>query len=170
MNFGKYSSQVEEVYSFANSGPLLTPLSIEEQSEINRDQFAMVKYLEEAEWHAWEDTFGSEEETWTDLRELNMAEVLEKAFEEEQFTQIKDHLVNHLPQLTRMVQSRLGDEYFDLLDDIVGDLHNAAFNRAIQGPQGFFEDLFKVYQQGAWPCGWEGNYPEGKLMVHFPLL
>lgn len=31
--------------------------------------------------------------------------------------------------------------------------------------QRFFEPLFGWLRRGHWPCGWEGDYPDGKLML-----
>ena len=32
----------------------------------------------------------------------------------------------------------------------------------------FFETLFEILKSGGYPCGWEGHYPEGKLIVYYP--
>ena len=29
----------------------------------------------------------------------------------------------------------------------------------------FFQDLLKIYKAGHFPCGWEGNWPTGRLVV-----
>jgi hypothetical protein len=29
----------------------------------------------------------------------------------------------------------------------------------------FFRDLMPWFEQGYWPCGWSGHYPEGRLML-----
>jgi hypothetical protein len=35
-------------------------------------------------------------------------------------------------------------------------------------PSIFFSRILAVYEQGGWPCGWLGKYPEGKLIVLDP--
>jgi hypothetical protein len=32
-------------------------------------------------------------------------------------------------------------------------------------PPRFFEKLFQIYSRGRFPCGWEGEWPTGRLMV-----
>ncbi|WP_105176511.1 hypothetical protein [Clostridium cagae] len=29
----------------------------------------------------------------------------------------------------------------------------------------FHEELLKIYEQGCFPCGWKGAYPEGKIVI-----
>ncbi|QDT65182.1 hypothetical protein [Calycomorphotria hydatis] len=33
-------------------------------------------------------------------------------------------------------------------------------------PPGFYTDLAEWYLKGHFPCGWEGEYPEGRLIVY----
>ena len=33
------------------------------------------------------------------------------------------------------------------------------------GPPEFFRQLLRVYEQGHFPCGWEGEWPDGVLLV-----
>ncbi|WXR61471.1 hypothetical protein WG909_14370 [Peptostreptococcaceae bacterium AGR-M142] len=29
----------------------------------------------------------------------------------------------------------------------------------------FYDELLKIYEQGYFPCGWKGTYPEGKIII-----
>lgn len=42
----------------------------------------------------------------------------------------------------------------------------AAYEIATDSKDRFFVGLMKWYQKGHWPCGWEGTYPEGRLIVY----
>jgi hypothetical protein len=32
-------------------------------------------------------------------------------------------------------------------------------------PPSFSDDLLRVYERGRFPCGWKGEWPNGKLIV-----
>jgi hypothetical protein len=55
-----------------------------------------------------------------------------------------------------------------LANNIVCELMWCAENRAFNGLTGnFWEQLFGLYQQGLWPCGWRGVYPQpGKFVAY----
>jgi hypothetical protein len=47
--------------------------------------------------------------------------------------------------------------------DIIGYLLELQYSEYV--PPGFFTSVFKYYEQGYMPCGWDGEYPNGKLIV-----
>lgn len=60
-------------------------------------------------------------------------------------------------------------QYIDIFEEIIGDLHMCALNRLVNGKvDNFYERIFEVYKLGGWPCGWEGEYPEGRVIVYSP--
>jgi hypothetical protein len=32
-----------------------------------------------------------------------------------------------------------------------------------------YENIYKTYAAGAWPCGWVGKYPDGHILVYWPF-
>ncbi len=52
----------------------------------------------------------------------------------------------------------------EIVDMVKRDLCWAAVEKALNKP-GFFTGLLSVYRDGHFPCGWDGDYPEGKLAV-----
>ena len=42
----------------------------------------------------------------------------------------------------------------------------AAYQLATNKSDGFYVGLMNWYRRGHWPCGWEGNYPDGRLIVY----
>jgi hypothetical protein len=75
-----------------------------------------------------------------------------------------------LQTFTFSIKRKLNASHGNLLDDVVGDLYNSAFNRCVRGrnKSSFFEKLLAVYRAGGWPCGWDGDYPSGRLAVYLP--
>ncbi len=47
---------------------------------------------------------------------------------------------------------------------VLRDLAWAAVEVVIEKP-GFFSNLITLYSAGRWPCGWQGEYPVGRLVV-----
>ncbi len=58
-------------------------------------------------------------------------------------------------------ENALDDEITDM---VKRDLCWAAVEKALNKP-GFFTGLLDVYREGHFPCGWEGDYPEGRFAV-----
>jgi hypothetical protein len=161
MKYGENTALVEEVIDFARGSGLF------QNSDADADaNWHVIHDLDDAMRFAREAVIGPDEYLWTDLRELEMADVWGRSYELEGFAEAEDALTETLELLTMAVRRRLDAEHGELLDDIVGDLYCCAFNRAVIGASGFFERLFKAYRAGGWPCGWLGEYPAGQLVVY----
>lgn len=52
-----------------------------------------------------------------------------------------------------------------LIDSIYDDFTKIIFNDYTKLDNNFFNEVLAVYLAGGWPCGWEGKYPEGRLIV-----
>lgn len=52
----------------------------------------------------------------------------------------------------------------EVLDSIKRDVAWAAIEHVLHDYD-FFTDLLTYYRAGRWPCGWSGEYPEGKVVV-----
>ena len=59
-------------------------------------------------------------------------------------------------------------EYADYLNDIEADLLNCYLNIKHIQKYPLWNAVFKAYKKGVFPCGWLGDYPEGKLVVFHP--
>ena len=100
-------------------------------------------------------------EAWVDLRELMASPVLGRAMtstEKAEFWKLADEYEETL--LRRYRRSKPW-----LVDDASGDLINVARARLTGEPSPFFEELYEAYRAGGVPCGWDGEYPAGALMV-----
>ncbi|MBD5799897.1 hypothetical protein BHU24_22825 [Bacillus pseudomycoides] len=158
MNYGVFSNLVEEVIQFSKSfqGELTHNIS---------DKIVIINDIEKAEHFAYDEIFGDDEYSWKDIRELEMSEVWcsyyamsenEKPKGLEELLEIIDDNVRKSPF-----------KYSIFYNDVVADLTNCAINRAINGKSNsFFEELFDIYKFGAFPCGWDGNDPEGKIVAY----
>ena len=162
MSFGEHTGLVEEVIAFAKGDGLLG------RGDPAAGSWEVIRSLDEAKRLAWETPIGDQEFLWTDLREQQMAEVRGATYGKSGFSAVKDALSGNLRTLTQLVERRLDEQHEDLVDDVVGDLNNCAFNRAANGANGFYEQLFAAYRAGGWPCGWAGTFPSGRLVVYFP--
>ena len=58
------------------------------------------------------------------------------------------------------------DENINVSLQAAHDAGAAAYQIAAGKPNGFFLSLMEWYKRGHWPCGWEGTYPDGKLIVY----
>jgi NTP pyrophosphatase (non-canonical NTP hydrolase) len=166
MTYGPNSDLVEEVLEFARRGIFLRPLVADAPVDC-----ALVTSLEDAKALAWQKVYGKDEYLWTDVREKKMSEIKARARAIPEFTTIRSKLLEMLKEIAHHVRRTLDQRHRELLDDIVGDLFNCAYARAvIGGADEFWEQLFSTYRIGGWPCGWEGEYPSGRLVAYFPTV
>lgn len=58
------------------------------------------------------------------------------------------------------------EENISVADAVAYDVAAAAVELANSSINTFFTDLIKWYRLGHFPCGWDGEYPKGKLIVY----
>ncbi len=72
--------------------------------------------------------------------------------------------VNHKIE-TFMEENNLGKTFVDCVQwDLLGAIMESSYSKCKNRPE-FFLELFKVYESGNFPCGWIGEWPNGKLVV-----
>lgn len=52
----------------------------------------------------------------------------------------------------------------EIMDFVKRDMSWACVESLLD-KRGFFHNLLKIYEQGRWPCSWDGDYPNGKFVV-----
>ncbi|WP_342439390.1 hypothetical protein NSS79_11020 [Paenibacillus sp. FSL L8-0436] len=161
MQNGIYSNLVEEVIQFSNS-IMDFPKIAKAQNIVTINQY------EEAKRLAGTEVFGEDEYTWSDIRQLEMGKVKGKLYKLDSSQKPRG-----LDELTGLIadglRSQITGPYHDFFETVVVDLRNCAINRAINGVvENFYEQVFKIYKAGGFPCGWDGDYPdEGRLIAYF---
>ncbi|HET9954527.1 MAG TPA: hypothetical protein VFQ61_08480 [Polyangiaceae bacterium] len=134
------------------------------------DSVRVEKNWARAQFFAWSATYGEDEFTWTDLRQLERSNIEEAIYERPDESALREALAKDEAILLQRLQQLQQVQKLDILDDVYADLRNCLAQRAVFGTgEGFFEELFRVYASGGWPCGWEGPYPDsGKLIAYYP--
>lgn len=142
---------------------LFTPIFEDEYN----DEFKIIHDFERANFYAFEENYG-EEGNWTDLKEGIWAEVysikcdIENYIELDVSERINNVCYSPVPEYT-------DNEAEEVYNEIDGDFTECLISRLLMGKNNkFLEDMFKAYLTGGWPCGWEGNFPEGRMIVYYP--
>jgi hypothetical protein len=165
MTYGTHTALVQEILDFAEQGPLLRPAA-----PIEDGRFRVIHDFAEAMDHAYRRPISDDEDApnWTDLREREASESLAATYRDASLSPVRAAVRQLLDRLTRAM-SRLPAPYAEIADDVAADLRNCAFSRAVFGADDRFFDLVSdAYARGGWPCGWDGAYPEGTLVVFEP--
>lgn len=104
--------------------------------------------------------------TWQDIKELEMANVKEELYKYENYKEINEKLRKiGMQKISEIIYS---NECREVWDDVYNDLMNCVKVRGILGKENLlFEKIFEVYLSGGWPCGWEGNFPNGKIKAFY---
>jgi len=158
MNYDMFNNLVEEIIRFSRD------FREEQNNVINKITF--IYDLRRAEHLAYDEIYGDDEYNWKDIRELEMSEVWGDYYAMPEGERPPE--LNGLLEIIADNVRKSSFKYSEFFDDVVADLTNCAINRAINGKNNsFFEELFEIYQFGAFPCGWDGNYPdEGKIVAY----
>jgi hypothetical protein len=112
--------------------------------------------------------------TWRDILFQHEAEIFEAR--REKWGALKDYPFLHtferlLNDLFITYEKRLATRYTRLFihDFLAYYMTRCAESRQLLGRQSvFYELLFRIVKSGGYPCGWEGNYPEGRLIAYYP--
>lgn len=170
MNFGSHTPLVEEILATIERGEILSPRVSVSESESGA---LVVHDLFEAKRYAWSRPIaGDESSTWNDLREDEVAPFHATPYDHPESKPAYDAIDGLLPRLLTLLRAKMPAIYGELLDDVAADLQHCAMNRALYGlvPNSFWERIWRVYASGAWPCGWEGEYPQGRMVIYQPPL
>lgn len=126
--------------------------------------------IENADWHIITEKSELEsflysqtqvENCWLDLRE-NEYLVLDYATDEEK------NWWNH--EIIPSIEWRLKSVgYHDYLNDIEMDLFNCYLNIKHRLKNPLWNAINKAYHKGAFPCGYLGEFPHGKLVIFHPF-
>ncbi|WP_166243407.1 hypothetical protein [Paenibacillus turpanensis] len=161
MKYGLNAKLVEEVIEFVTT--------MQESPKVKApENLTVVNSIDEAKKTSLVEVFGEDEFTWSDIRQLEMGKVKGKLYRLDQSQKPEG-----LEDLTERISNELGEHIPDWLSDffenVVVDLRNCAVNRAINGTENnFYDQIYKIYQSGGFPCGWNGNYPEeGNIMAFY---
>jgi hypothetical protein len=161
MKYGINSLLVEEVIEVASNLRLTYNKNLLEQDyTINHD-------YDEAQELAWSQDLDEVDTVWEDVKSSESGEILGKLYEEN---------VNYFEKTLREILNTSKNypeefllDYIDIFEEVSGDLHQCALNRLVNGKaDNFFERVFQVYKQGGWPCGWDGKYPGGRMIIYMP--
>lgn len=102
---------------------------------------------------------------WAELEEKEDAKLLSFLYE----ANIKDYelFVFWQKNCKAVLQEKIPSDLKYAIDEIIHDLYCIGINNHFaKGAQSFYSTLESVYRLGGWPCGWEGTYPEGSLVVY----
>ncbi|MDO5105251.1 hypothetical protein [Capnocytophaga sp.] len=99
------------------------------------------------------------ETVWLDLREKNDLD----------WTFPRDSQETEWKVLQKDILEALQKAGFEAYyDEVEYDLLNCYLNIKHKQNNPLWNQVFKAYRKGAFPCGWQGAYPKGKLVVFHP--
>ena len=159
MKYGKNTQLVEEVVNFIGNLHFFY-----NEKLLNRD-VVMVNEYERAQELAWSQDLDEVENVWEDIKSSEGGEIIGQLYERD--LNSMERPIREIIQSTENYPGDFVAQYIDVFEEIIGDLHMCALNRLVNGKvDNFYERIFDIYKLGGWPCGWEGEYPEGRMIVY----
>lgn len=124
---------------------------------IENDDWEILTDQQKAEIYLYNDDV---EQVWLDLREKNDLDwdFPRNQDEETQWRYVQKDILQKL--------QKAGYEAY--YDEVEYDLLNCYLNIKHRQNNPLWNMIFKAYKKGAFPCGWKGEYPNGKLIVFHP--
>jgi hypothetical protein len=154
VDYGPYTTDVNGLLKWINTGQLLRfgrPWS---------GPFIPIESFDEAVAIAQGDS--DEGVSWTEIRDQADASMYEVGLlDTPAWAAYKGAISGLLSQVANRVDAALPDDYRDIIDDVIADLHACARCLAVYGRlDPFHEILWQAYSCGGWPCGCAGTPPE----------
>lgn len=151
----KFIEEISPIKWFANGG---TPT----------EKYLLVRSVYEA-YDNWNANYLSVWESQTDLLEKLAEEIIGDDAIDDIFETVSMALDKDIWNAWQEFRIRAGLEEQNALDEeitemVKRDLCWAAVERALDRT-GFFTGLLEIYEDGYFPCGWDGEYPYGRAAV-----
>ncbi|WP_019637144.1 hypothetical protein [Paenibacillus fonticola] len=163
MKYGEYSSLVEEVINYIQSNQLF------QGNKQLDDEFTIIDDFEQAQEIAWTQDLDIVDTLWEYVKSSEDSEIIGKVYEKE-LRSVERELKELFDSTESYSEGFFPSGYLDIIEEVQGDLFMCAINRLVNGKtNNFYEELFRIYQSGGWPCGWEGKYPEGRIITFIPV-
>ncbi|MBU3177796.1 hypothetical protein KPL47_15805 [Clostridium estertheticum] len=129
----------------------------------------IINDYDKAQEIAWTQNLNVVETLWEYVKSSETSEIIGKVYEKNLLSsdyELKDIFDANENYSDDFIPSG----YLDIIEEVQGDLYMCALNRLVNGKtDNFYENVFDVYKAGGWPCGWEGKYPNGKIIGYIPL-
>lgn len=151
----KFTEEMRNVKWFKNGG-------------VPCEKYLLVHSVYEA-YDDWNDNYLSVWEPQTNFLENLAEELIGDDVTDDIFETVSLALDNDIwcEWIAFRERSGLGNENAldeEITDMVKRDLCWAAVERALN-INGFFNELLEIYKDGYFPCGWDGEYPEGRAAV-----
>lgn len=163
MKYGENTQLVEDVVSLFNS------VDFSPDAKIDKNKYVVVTDFDEATSLAWEKTYGDSELLWSDIKEEQMSMVWDAVYKIDGYNDYDSILQQEFDSMSKRLGKQLDRDYHEIIDEILADFQGCLYSRFAFGESNsFYESLFEVYKSKAWPCGWSGEYPIGKIVAYIP--
>jgi hypothetical protein len=145
---------------------------------INKFNSKTVNFIEELENIPWLQNVGKDLDTQEVTQLFSWNEAWENLQDENWINaSFHEHIDNMNPVwdiaydkalevVSKSINCHEFEDGISVADAIAYDVAAAAVEISIGSASTFFTDLMKWYRNGHFPCGWDGQYPLGKLIVY----
>lgn len=168
LNFGPHTADVLEVVEFIQSGLLLRGVPLDGPPFRVIHDLAEADLFQDPPSDAPDGTWN-----WRDIRRAGGTDDGDLVESEERrllghdmrrhFSALRD-VMYHI--VKRQLDGLCSEQH---IQEILGDHEAIAEARAAFGPTlPLLERTFVLNQIGGYPCGWDGIYPSGRMVVYFP--
>lgn len=162
MKFGENTQLVEEVMDFIRNNKMFN------KNNVHVNNLEVINDFNEAQNLAWSQDSSEVDTVWEYVKSQEAESIVEKVYNLDLVTQ-QDDLYDFFSEHDNYSNDFLSFDYIDINEEVEGDLTMCALNRLVNGKtDNFYEQIFEVYKQGGWPCGWKGAYPIGKIIAYVP--
>lgn len=132
--------------------------------QITFEEYEIIHDFEQACENAFNKMFKYEEyagQTWVDILEENMAKVWNVIYQYDNYKELSKEVDGIDVSEINEIEYTFDD--YDVQEEINNEIELCAKSRFVCGKDNsFFENVYRAYQLGGWPCGWNN----GKIIVY----
>ncbi|MGH1287384.1 cytoplasmic protein [Bacillus toyonensis] len=166
MKYGENTKLVEEVIEYIQKRNLFDRNDIKLHSLLN--DIEIIHDFDQAQELAWSQDLDVIQIVWDDIKSDESAKLLEGTYNPDMEAK-KDMLYEVFSDNQNYSQEFISIDHINIIEEVERDLEMCALNRLVNGKvDNFYERIFAMYKLGGWPCGWKGEYPEGRMIVYSP--
>lgn len=123
--------------------------------------------IEQAQWLAWHQGIEAPFKSWNGLRAQASRQLYSHCREKGVETKSFDKSI--AAEIVEVCEQKMTGEMMHFFDEVYGDLIQIAKAKLVGFESDLYKKMWRAYKKGTFPCGWKGEFPDGKLCIFVPV-
>ena len=115
--------------------------------------------------------YNDEKDCWEEFISNESIKVMDKRKGTKYFSAIEDNIRGLYRNIYNVLLDSLDAPYektYSIIKECISAITGSRFSQGKSNK--FFEELFWIYKNGGWPCGYQGDLEKGRFIVFYPTI